>query len=576
MRRDEPVHMMHGAREHYFSNGSSLKIRATTLLTGTALLGGLYLTSRYSYLLFHMLAELISILIAFGIFIFAWHLRRFLDNRYFLFLGIAFLFVGGFDLVHALAYKGMGIFEGYGANLPTQLWIAARAVESLSLFIAPFLLGRNIKPAAILAAFVAVSTVLLWSIFYSKAFPVCYVEGEGLTLFKKVSEYVICLVLLLSGVLLTRKRASFEKEILQLVLLFIGATIVSELAFTYYIGVNDLSNMVGHMCKIIAFYLMYVAILKTGLVKPYNLVFRDLKKREEELAVAKDDLEKQVTERTAELVRINEELEQEISGHIRAKDELTEYKVHLEEMVMLRTAELEAANSELEASYKDMESFSYTTSHDLREPLLIIDWSVKRFLKHYEATLDDNGKEMLFTIRDTAEKMEQLINDLLSFSRMSTRNVQRTEIDMTVLVKDVFRGMESLAPGRKVSLEVTDLPRVFGDPSMIRQVVVNLMSNAIKYSRPKEAATIEVGGEEREEDHVYYVRDNGMGFSAEQTDRLFGFFQRLHEGKGIDGTGIGLMIIKKIIEKHCGTVWAEGNINKGATFYFSLPKQPPY
>lgn len=568
--------MKQGAREYYFVGGDGLRIRTSTLLTGVLLLGGLYLTSRYSYLLFHMLAELFSILIAFGIFIFSWHLRRFLDNKYLLFIGIAFLFVGGLDLIHALAYKGMGVFEGYGANLPTQLWISARAVQALSLFIAPFLLGRDIKPAAVLAVFVAVSAVLLWSIFYSGAFPVCFVEGEGLTPFKKASEYVICLLLLLSGALLITKRAAFEKEVLQLVLLSIGATIVSELAFTYYIGVYDLSNMAGHMCKIIAFYLMYVAILKTGLVKPYNLVFRDLKKREEELAAARDDLEKQVAERTADLVRINEELEQEISGHIRAKDELTEYKTHLEEMVRQRTAELEAANSELESSYKDMESFSYSTSHDLREPLVIIDWYIKRFLKHYGERLDDNGREMLFTIKDTAEKMEQLINDLLSFSRMSRRNVQRTEIDMTVLVNDVFRGMESLAPDRVMSLEVKDLPRAFGDPSMIRQVVVNLMSNAIKYSGPKEAARIEVGGGEREKDHVYYVRDNGIGFSADQADRLFGLFQRLHESKGIEGTGIGLMIIKRIIEKHCGTVWADGDVGKGATFYFSLPKQPPY
>jgi signal transduction histidine kinase len=181
---------------------------------------------------------------------------------------------------------------------------------------------------------------------------------------------------------------------------------------------------------------------------------------------------------------------------------------------------------------------------------------------------------MLSTIQTTAEKMDQLMHDLLSFSRMSTRNVQRVEIDMSALVKDVFAGLESAAGERDVRLEVKDLPRAFGDSSMIRQVLVNLLSNAIKYTRPTGAARIEVGGEERVKDHLYYVRDNGIGFSAEQADRLFGFFQRLHEGTGIEGTGIGLMIIKRIIEKHCGTVRAEGKVGEGATFYFSLPKQP--
>jgi light-regulated signal transduction histidine kinase (bacteriophytochrome) len=317
---------------------------------------------------------------------------------------------------------------------------------------------------------------------------------------------------------------------------------------------------------------MYVAILKTGLVKPYNLVFRNLKKREEELAAAKEDLEKRVRERTAELVRTNEELEQEISDHIGAEEELTRYRAHLEEMVRQRTAELEAANRELEASYKDMESFSYSASHDLREPLVIIDWFSKRLLKQYGPLLDANGKEMLSTIKDTSEKMEQLTNDLLSFARMSTKNVQKSEIDMTTLVKDVFEGMKSMVGERNVRLEIKALPPAFGDPSMIRQVLVNLLSNAIKYTRPRELARIEVGGEEREEEHRYYVRDNGIGFSGEQADRLFGFFQRLHEGKGIEGTGIGLMIIKRILEKHCGTVRAEGKIDEGATFHFSLPR----
>lgn len=255
---------------------------------GLLILFGIYLTSFYSFLLFHSIAELFSIVIAFGIFIVAWHSRRFLDNNYLLFIGIAYLFIAAIDTLHTLAFKGMGVFQGYDANLPTQLWIMARYLESISLFIAPFFLSRKIRVGAVFFAYTAAIVFLLGTIFYLPIFPDCFIEGKGLTPFKKISEYLISLILFASLILLIRKKNEFERPVLILVVWSIIATIISELAFTFYISVYGLSNLVGHIFKIISFYLIYKAIIETGLTKPYNLLWRNLKFSEEKLREERD------------------------------------------------------------------------------------------------------------------------------------------------------------------------------------------------------------------------------------------------------------------------------------------------
>jgi diguanylate cyclase (GGDEF)-like protein/PAS domain S-box-containing protein len=245
------------------------------------------LTSLYSYLLFHSLAEIFSIVIACGIFMIAWNSRRFLDDHYLLFVGIAYLFIGGMDLIHTLAYKGMGIFPGYDANLPTQFWITARYVESLSLLIAPLFLGKKLNHRFVFVGYAAVVGLLAATIF-GRLFPDCYVEGVGLTPFKTISEYIICLFLLASAFLLLQKRGKLGRNVLRWLLISIVATIGSELAFTLYIGVYDAANLVGHFFKIVSFYLVYKAIIETGLMRPYDLLFRNLKQSEEVLRAEKE------------------------------------------------------------------------------------------------------------------------------------------------------------------------------------------------------------------------------------------------------------------------------------------------
>jgi hypothetical protein len=275
---------------------SNVEKKLLGIVSGILILFGLYLTSLYSYLLFHSIAEIFSIVIACGIFMISWNSRRLLDNNYIMFLGVAYLFIGGVDMAHTLAYKGMGVFKGYGPNLPTQLWIAGRYLESLSLFIAPLSFSRRVKPPIIVAAYFMVTSFLLATIFYWHIFPDCFAEGTGLTSFKKISEYIISCILVGAITLLYQKREQFDPGVLHLLIISIVTTIGAELAFTFYISVYGLSNLVGHLLKIVSYYLIYKAIIETGLVKPYNLLFRNLKSSEKELEQERDNLKKALFE----------------------------------------------------------------------------------------------------------------------------------------------------------------------------------------------------------------------------------------------------------------------------------------
>src|SRR5512139_1740359 len=211
--------------------------KPAVVLAWTAVLSGLYLTSLYSYLLFHSLVETFSVVVACGIFMVAWNARRLIDNNYLLFVGIAYLFVGGLELAHTLAYRGMGVFHDTHANLPTQLWIATRYTQSLSLLAAPWFLRRRLKSGAVFAGYSVFVALLFLSIFAWDIFPDCFVDGVGLTPFKKLSEYIICLIFLGSAVLLVRHRREFDPKVLQWLLLSIFLVIVAEWVFTLYISV---------------------------------------------------------------------------------------------------------------------------------------------------------------------------------------------------------------------------------------------------------------------------------------------------------------------------------------------------
>ena len=247
-----------------------------------------------------------------------------------------------------------------------------------------------------------------------------------------------------------------------------------------------------------------------------------------------------------------------------AEDKIVELNRDLERRVGERTAQLEEAN-------KELESFSYSVSHDLRTPLRAIDGFSHILLDDYAGKLDDEGKRLLKVVRDNTGRMGQLIDDILQFSRTGRVDLTFAEIDMEKLIRDVVEELQQVLAHGKLQVEIGPLPKTMGDRAMMRHVFANLISNAIKFTRRNDNPTIQAGAFCDENETVYYVKDNGVGFDMQYADKLFGVFQRLHSMEEFEGTGIGLAIVKRIITRHGGRVWAEGKVQQGATIYFALP-----
>lgn len=261
-----------------------------------------------------------------------------------------------------------------------------------------------------------------------------------------------------------------------------------------------------------------------------------------------------------------EQAQQEVVARQQAEQEVRRLNEELEQRVVERTAQLEAANKELEA-------FSYSVSHDLRAPLRAIDGYTRILVEDYQTSLDAEGRRVCAVVRNETRRMGQLIDDLLAFSRLSRAAMQPAPIDMERLVRAVFDELAAPADKARIDLRVDPLPPAMGDPALIRQVWLNLLSNAVKFSSKRERALIRISGKQSGGETVYSVHDDGAGFDMEYVDKLFGVFQRLHSEREFEGTGVGLAIVQRVIHRHGGRVWAEGQVDQGATFYFTLPQK---
>ena len=246
------------------------------------------------------------------------------------------------------------------------------------------------------------------------------------------------------------------------------------------------------------------------------------------------------------------------------ENEVRRLNNELEQRVADRTAELVATN-------KELETFAYSVSHDLRTPLRAIDGFAHILDADYMKRLDQEGQRILGIICGEAKRMGQLIDDLLAFSRLNRQPIQPSTVDLTALARSVFDECAAQAPERQLQFTLEPLPAVQGDPSMLRQVLMNLISNAIKYTRPRNPAKIEMGCRLEGDEKIYYVKDNGVGFDPKYVDKLFGVFQRLHTEEEFEGNGVGLALVQRVIHRHGGRVWAEAKINEGATLSFTLP-----
>jgi signal transduction histidine kinase len=487
------------------------------ILIGALVLLGFYLTSLYSYLLFHSLIEIFSIVVACAIFMLAWNARRFLEDEYYLlFISVAYLFVAGLDLLHTLAYQGMGVFQGYDANLPTQLWIASRYVLSVSLLVAPLMLDRKPKVRYVLAGYAIVTGLLLASIFYWHVFPDCYVAGVGLTPFKKISEYAISLTLLASIALLMRRRDEFDAGVLRLLVLSIIATVGAELAFTAYVSVYGGANLVGHFFKLISYYLIYRAIIVTGLVRPYDLLFRNLK--------------------------------------------------HSEEALRQQTLELQARNEELDA-------FAHTAAHDLKNPLALIVSLAYALDENYASLSAEELKENLHIVKSTAFKMCSIVDELLLLAEVRKADVKLEPLDMAAAVAATReRLIQMIEEYQGTIIMPSTWPPALGYRPWVEEVWANYLSNAMKYGGCP--PHVELGATPQPDGMVrFWVRDSGPGLTPEDLARLFNPFTRLSRIR-VSGHGLGLSIVQRIVEKLGGQVGAESQAGQGSLFFFTLPAVP--
>jgi PAS domain S-box-containing protein len=595
-----------------------------SILAFAVIFTGLYFASLYSYLLFHSIAEIFSIMVAFSIFVIAWNARRLLDNSYFIFIGIAFLFVGLLDLAHTLAYSGMGVFPEYGTNLATQLWVVARYLQSLSLLLAPLFIGRRLKVNWLLLGYGLVTALLLVSIFYWGNFPVCFVEGAGLTPFKKISEYVISLLLLGALFAMWDKRRHFDTNVLRFLFAAIIVTVASELAFTFYQSPYGLPNLIGHFLKIVAFYLIYKAIIETGLVKPYDLLFRNLKQNEEQyrdlyqeapnayLSCGVDGIIKRANRSAVELLgyRRGELVGRPVADLYadtpdgRAKAQVIFQRFLAGEEIRAQELELQRADGskvwvslsirpirdkegKVVASRSEIvditehkkldqlkDDFIGLVSHELRSPLTVIMGAINTVLSEGDYLSEEETRQLLKDAALESETLSHLLGNLLELSRaQAERLVLHAEaIDVKRVVQEAIEGVQRQYSTHQFVVSVPpELPPVYADPLRLERILYNLLENAVKYSPRGEEIKVSVRPDG--EQLVIGVSDRGVGISPADQARLFAPFQRLEESRpgGTRGVGLGLLVCQRLVEAHGGRIWVESEPGRGSTFFFTLP-----
>jgi signal transduction histidine kinase len=494
------------------------------VLVALAIIGS-FLISQQNFLLFHSVAEVFSIVIAGGIFMIAWNARSFLRNDYLMLMGVAYLYIAGIDLLHTLAYQGMGVFAADESNLPTQLWIAARYLESFSLLAAPLFLRRPLKAERTLGVYALITLVLLLSIFVWDIFPDCFVEGEGLTTFKRLSEYIICAALLGALFLLFMNRRSFDGQVLRLLMGSILLTITAELAFTFYVHVYGFSNLVGHYLKIVSFYLIYRAIIVTGLTQPYALLLREVRDAQQLLVLANEDLERKVQERT----------------------------VKLQETVA------------------DLEHFSYSIAHDMRAPLRCMSSFSSFLIEDNHLGKDATARDYLQRIGSAARRMDLLIRDVLSYSQLTRAEAQLAQVDLNSLVREIVRDYPGFQPDCVEIKIAGPLLPVIANAALLTICISNLIGNAIKFVAKGTKPQIRLWTESFEQGWVrFMVKDNGIGIEEGHLDRIWQMFERLHHEREYEGTGIGLSIVKRAVHRMNGKVGAESAPGKGSLFWIEL------
>ncbi|MDA3940764.1 MAG: ATP-binding protein [Spirochaetia bacterium] len=478
------------------------KESAFFIIAAAALIILLYVTQMRNYLLFHGIAEIFSIVIAFSIFIISWNGKKYYTDDYLLFIGISYLFIGFLDLLHTFGYSGMGVFKDYDfyAN---QLWIASRFIEAIALLIAFILVGKRIKIPVYLTLliFVMVSTFTIYSIFFSDLFPVCFIPGNGLTKFKIYSEYLIIMLLVGSIYLVFHKRTLFSKDTYQLLMWSLVFTIISELSFTFYINNYGFSNMLGHYSKIISFYLIYKAIVVKSIQEPYNIIFQELRNNQKELQKSND----------------------------------------------LKTT-----------------LFSII-SHDLISPFLVVSSFVNLIENGPSDIPKEEFQEYMDSLKDSVESTSLLLDNLLNWAKLEMGGEKRHK-ESYLLKDLINKATLPLLPSyhkKKVSLQINvpESIQLYVNKDTFDIIVRNILSNALKFSFMN--STVEINALLEKNHLIISFKDHGTGMNINEvaSSQTIGVTKRgtLNE----KGSGLGLDLIKRYTKDNNGEMSIQSNIGEG-------------
>ncbi len=455
------------------------------LIVSASIMIGLYLVSLYSYVLFHSIIELFAITVASAVFVIGWNSRA--KNSFFRFIGIAYLFVASIDVLHTLSYSGTGIFTGFDANLPTQLWILARYIEAGSLLVAPFLFKKRVKRRIIITGYFILVVLLLTTIF-TRVFPDAFVVGEGLTLFKIASEFVISGILILAAYGYHQNKENFDSVFLKRLYASIAITIAAEMAFTLYADPYGLANMIGLYFRFVAMYLIYKAIVESSLIRPFDVMYKDLKESEKSLIVANETLEL-----TNKIVR-----------------------------------------------------------HDILHELSAVTLTLEIF--------EQSNKEdyLLTQALESINRCTELIDSARQMSLIYQGKIEVFPINVREMLLRVIGGsvLEISIDGDEMVMAGAGLLSVFR----------NIIQNAETHCKTLRLdITVK-----REGDYIETrISDFGSGIAEEIREKIFEEGFTAGESRG---SGLGLFIVRKLIESYDGKISAEPNEPSGTTFVVSLPR----